>query len=414
MTYSNLNQIQPRILSFRKKTEAVQLQIRGQGVFIFEHSDTSAPCTFQFCDTEQNPILTVEFTMASICVTKCSDMEKLIDTNNKSGLEETPGAYYWFSLDAQNHSLQAGIGEARKENTLYTYTFESALVNKKWLEHITGITITNDVTSPMRLLRDPITDTIPLNVYPTEKLTMAHIASNKYMPVANLSSVNQKLYNCISGKNFVLNDKDFPDFSKAIEYSINTPGCWCYETLKAKSTDFSDKPNPKETYLRITLNKNNGESPGIPYVMEIWPVGHYSPIHNHGGANAIIRVLEGSIHVTLFSFLGGSAFGSADFKKNDVTWISPTLNQVHQLHNLEHNKTACITIQCYMYESDDSKHYDYFDYIDAKGVIEQFDPNSDMNFLTFKETIRTEWNNKLAKQGMFYRFIRKFKQCVRP
>jgi predicted metal-dependent enzyme (double-stranded beta helix superfamily) len=223
------------------------------------------------------------------------------------------------------------------------------------------------------------------------------------MPIANMSATSQKLYNCIAGSKFVLDDTDFPDFSKAIEYSIATPGCWCFETLQAKASEFGNKPNPAETYLRITLNENNGESPGIPYVMEIWPVGHYSPIHNHGGSSAIIRVLHGSIHVKLFSFLGGSQFGSADFKKDDVTWLNPVLNQVHQLENTSSGTKAatCITIQCYMYEAEDSTHYDYFDYINADGTIQQFEPNSDMAFMEFKETVRREWasRNSQANQS---------------
>jgi hypothetical protein len=300
--------------------------------------------------------------------------------------------------------LQAGVGEARSETAIYR--FAEMQKDKPWLEGLTQIQITNTVTKPMRLLRDPITRTVPLHVRNTDALTMKDIAEGTSMPVANLSTVSQKLYNCISGKKFVLDDKDFPEFSKAIEYSLATPGCWCYETIKAKSTEFGDKPNIKETYLRITLNENNGESPGIPYVMEIWPTGHYSPIHNHGGADAVIRVLHGSIHVKLFSFLGGGQFGSADFGKDDVTWISPVLNQVHQLVN-HGTKDTCITIQCYMYETDDSKHYDYFDYIDQAGKIQTFEPNSDMEFVRFKETMRKEWNTRPT--SCINRFFKCFK-----
>ena len=208
-----------------------------------------------------------------------------------------------------------------------------------------------------------------------------------------------KLYDCISGKNFIIDTPDFPNFTKAIEYSIATPGKWCYKCLKKKATEFDkDKPNFKETYLRITLGENNGESPGVPYVMEIWPVGHYSPIHNHGGSNAIIRVLNGSINVSLFPFLSGDyvePFAVANFEKEDITWISPTLNQVHQLKNLETNKDTCITIQCYMYETDDSKHYDYFDYLDTIGTQHPFEPNSDMDFIEFKKIIKEEWEERI-------------------
>jgi len=173
---------------------------------------------------------------------------------------------------------------------------------------------------------------------------------------------------------------------------------WCYEKLIKKASEFSkDNPDYKETYLRITLGENNGESPGIPYVMEIWPVGHYSPIHNHANASAIIRVLHGSINVSLFPYLsedGVLPFAKSDFKKGDITWISPTLNQVHQLKNLDNNKDTCITIQCYMYDIENIDHYDYFDYIDADNKKQQYEPDSDMNFSEFKNLIKQEWKNR--------------------
>jgi hypothetical protein len=253
---------------------------------------------------------------------------------------------------------------------------------------------------PIRLLKDPITTQVPFIIKGVNELTMDDIAGNRYLPSAALSASAQQLYQCVSGKKFVLNTPDFPDFSDAIEYSIATPGCWCYERLQQKATEFNkEKPQPLETYLRITLGQNNGESPGIPYVMEIWPVGHYSPIHNHSGANAIIRVLHGDIHVKLFPYLcddkdGVEPFAEADFTTNDITWLSPTHNQIHQLVNLQTNKDTCITIQCYLYDSDDNQHYDYFDYLGDDHSKNQYEPDSDMDFLSFKEKMEEEWNQR--------------------
>ena len=387
----------PQFLRFRQKTSDIQLIVHGQGVFQFTHDDITKPCTFNITNT--GVVLTVEFNMTGIHVGY--NGEPLVDPKNTQGLVGTPGASYWFSLDAQNQVLQAGIGEARKETAMYHFRLEAK--DKQTLESLTHIQLTNETTSPLRLLRDPITRSVPLHVRGADHLTMKDIAKGTYMPLVNLSSIAQKLHGCIAGKRFVLDDKDFSDFSKAIEYSIATPKCWCYETLVAKSKEFGES-NPKETYLRITLNQNNGESPGIPYVMEIWPAGHYSPIHNHGGAEAIIRVLHGGIHVDLFSFLGGDSFGSADFVKGDITWISPSLNQVHRLTNQD-PRTTCITIQCYMYGSEDSRHYDYFDYLDAKNKVQQFTPNSDMDFVAFKELMRKEWTAR-PKQGFWQRVKR--------
>lgn len=368
--------------------------------------DASQPCSLTFCDVSGTPGLKVQFTQEHVLVNLLPSNEALVDKTNTKGLVNQQGAYYWFSLDSQNQRLYAGVGEARKETGIYSYSFaqdSNRKSHKLFLESLVSVTIEN--LQVRSILRDPITRNVPLCVKDTHSITLDSLAASEHLPKANLSIIAQKLYDCISGKNFVLNTPDFPDFTKAIEYSIRTPGKWCYERLKQKATEFSkEKPDEKETYLRITLGENNGESPGIPYVMEIWPVGHYSPIHNHGGASAIIRVLNGSINVSLFPFLSTDsveAFAKADFKKDDITWISPSLNQVHQLKNLETNKDTCITIQCYMYKHDNTSHYDYFDYIDANNKQQQFEPDSDMDFLDFKATVKREWLEANPKQSWF-------------
>jgi len=383
--------------------------IAGQGVFLFTATTPSSFYVYTKDTSKETPSspqegplvsaepmrgLQVFFTSDSVTVYQLPENILLKDPDNKKGFTTASNAFYWFSLDAQNQMLRAGLGEARMETQLYQYN----LKNKLFLEELTYIQATESIT-PLKLLRDPITRSVPLRVKRSHELTMHDIASNKVLPKSHLSAVAETLYDCICWKNFALNTDDFSDFSKAIEYSIATPGLWCHETLKKKAGEFG-KPNPLETYLRITLGENNGESPGIPYVMEIWPSNHYSPIHNHAGASAIIRVLHGEIHVKLFPFLSKDAtepFATADFKKDDITWIGPTLNQTHQLTNLKTD--TCITIQCYMYEKEDTTHYDYFDYIDEKGDKKQYEPDSDMDFLKFKQRMKEEWGGRPVKTG---------------
>lgn len=375
-----------------------KLHIHGQGVVIFEITSTVKGVIRVL--NERLDGFRVEFMKGSILVNRIGALEPLIDHKNVKGLSPHNGAYYWVSLDSQNQTILAGVGEPRLDTVAYSYKWNMAdgnrEKNKIFLESLVALEL-EDVKI-LRILRDPVTGDVPLAVKDSSQLTMTDVARGNVVPSANLSPMAQKLYNCISGKNFVLNDSDFPDFSKAIEYNIATVGCWCNTRLKEKSREFNkDKPNVKETYLRITLGQNNGESPGVPYVMEIWPVGHYSPIHNHGGSEAVIRVLLGSIHVSLFPYLCGEPAGippfkEVSFKEGDVTWISPTLNQTHQLKNLKHNTSTCITIQCYMYDEKNKTHYDYFDYIDSSGNKLQYEPDSDMEFLEFKERMRTEWN----------------------
>lgn len=378
--------------------------VAGQGVFIFATAAQNIfACTLRLFSADEANELKVEFTRDRVHVTEIASQKPLDDPKNTRGLSDLSGAYYWFSLDSQNQRLHAGVGEARLETAIYTYTFpvpdkDTHAATKAFLESITHVSYSADTVQPIRTLKDPIRRRIPLAVKDTHELTMEHIAADAFLPKANLPPIGQKLFDCIAGKQFKLNTPDFPDFVQAIEYSIRTPGLWCYQKLRDKSREFNpDVPDLSETYLRITLGENNGESPGIPYVMEIWPVGHYSPIHSHSGANAIIRVLNGEIHVNLYPFLcdqkgGTEPFAAATFKEGDVTWITPTLNQTHQLKNLETNSYTCITIQCYMYNELDRAHYDYFDYLDANGAKQLYEPDSDKEFLAFKELMRKEWD----------------------
>jgi hypothetical protein len=377
-------------LDFMEKT--LSLIIGGQGILIFKHLKPDDPCILKFHSKDLSLILTVEFTPKSVNVSSGDSI--FVDENNTKGLIDDTAAYYWFSIDSVNQQLYAGIGETRLDTVIYKFEFvKKSGTTRDFLSSLTHIDMSEGVKI-IRLLRDPITMPIPMLIKASDTLTMNDVAEGKILPSASLTPVNKKLYECVSGKNFVLDDKDFPDFSKAIENSILTPGLWCNTRLKEKSTEFSkDKPNLLETYLRITMGQNNGESPGSPYVLEIWPIGHYSPVHSHAGANAIIRVLHGNIHVRLFPYLSPKvqSFGSATFKKDDITWVNTTLNQTHQLINPKSNNKTCITIQCYMYDEADNGHYDYFDYIDADGVKQQYEPDSDMDFIKFKALMKEEW-----------------------
>lgn len=392
---------QPMFLTFNKPATFINFIIHGQCVFLF---DTSKECELYFYTENHEDGIIMSLSEHRFLVTRIKKMDNYENQSSKNmRIVKKSGAYYWISIDSQNLLLQAGIGEARIETAYYKYQFSHNdklwETNKLFLESITHIRIPNYVT-PLRLLKNPITNSVPLFVKGTNEITMMDIAKNSCLPYSSLCSAAQCIYNCVSGENFKLDTDDFPDFSKAIEHSINTPGLWCNTRLKEKANEFGKIPRPLETYLRITLGQNNGESPGIPYVMEIWPVGHYSPIHNHGGSNAIIRVLRGNIHVKLYPYLcddseGVEPFAETEFKANDVTWLSPTLNQVHQLTNLDTNTQTCITIQCYLYSKNDILHYDYFDYIGDNNTKQHFEPDSDMDFVDFKNKMREEWNNRM-------------------
>jgi hypothetical protein len=420
----------------------IDLDIKGQCVYVFDYVNNQTEqivnaedeqteqdvesnipesvitqASFSMVNSTGSDGLLISFTEKNVNVRRISsDQKEYTDKKNNSGLVIFSGAYYWFSLDAQNQMFYAGVGEPRIETVVYSYKFEFENTeegnklreeNKSFLESICKIMTGN--TNSIKLIKDPITQKVPMVIVDSADVTMGMLARGDVMPASNLPLTSQKLYYAVSGPKIKLDDEDFPYFSKAIEESIRTPGLWCYEKLKEKSTEFNkDKPNPDETYLRITLGQNNGESPGIPYVMEIWPPGHYSPVHSHAGAEAIIRILYGSIHVSLYPFLSGDIaktdndqlkpFGSCDFPTNSFTWLSPGLNQTHQLKNIS-TDTTCVSLNCYLYGESNSVHYDYFDYVDSDGTIQHYEPDSDMDFISFKNLMKEEWYEQNKKRN---------------
>ncbi len=383
---------QPMLEALETATLQTQLLIKGQGVFIFELTKTPST-TFETrinCADYSNKIrLDIKITKNEFSALLTKSDGNTFEGIERIALSTNDKAFYWLSLDSHNLVLRFGIGEARLETESCRIMFDDAC--KKDLLTISQFSFDDAVIAPLRMLRDPISTPVALAVKGSDDLTMDDIAAHRFMPKANLSEIGQLLYDNVAGKKFVLDDDDFPEFSQAIEYSIKTPGCWCHTKLAEKS---KSKPagQEKKIYLRITLGQNSGESPGIPYVMEIWPPGCYSSIHSHAGANAIIRVFTGSVAVTMYPFLGTEeSFGKATFKAGDIAWISPTLNQYHMLKNENLDGPTCITIQCYMYDKDDLGHYSYFDYLDDNNKLAQFNPNSDMDFVEFKATMRKEW-----------------------
>ncbi|KAJ3847274.1 hypothetical protein EV368DRAFT_69240 [Lentinula lateritia] len=253
----------------------------------------------------------------------------------------------------------------------------------------------------------------------------------------------QKLYANVAGPNIVLNTPDFPAFGRAIERSVSTEGCLGYSLLMRKAGEFGgkkgtkvhggskdEKPDLTQTYLRITLGSHMVNSPGIPYVLEIWPAGHYSPVHEHADSFAIIKVLYGTIHAFFYDSLvnpGGPRMimDKVELKTGDITWISPQHYQVHQLKNLSKRKEEGgegTSVFGLMYAYNDTIHYENFRYIPNSNSsrnsptstpttssspndsgydssdpdMMDFQPNSDMSFGVFKAAIRREWEEYMA------------------
>ena len=179
-----------------------------------------------------------------------------------------------------------------------------------------------------------------------------------------------------------------PRLSDAITYSIKTKGKLLYNKLDEK------KEKGEFRYLRVTVGSDRGSSPGVPYVLEIWPAGSASPIHNHGNAFAVIKVLYGAVKVAIYNKTWDEEqtqeeLMSFNAQQGDVTWISPNWFQTHKLTN-ESQQLFCATIQCYKYSSDDEVMWPYFDYLDGK-TVKKFIVDSDFEFMQLRETLLNEY-----------------------
>lgn len=131
----------------------------------------------------------------------------------------------------------------------------------------------------------------------------------------------------------------------------------------------------------------------ISYVMEIWPPGHKSPIHDHGNACAVIRVLSGSIRCTWYDTLvtgrtPHSLGPPLELKKDMVTWLGDNQYQIHELENK--SDRTCVTLQCYVFSKDDKIHKEQ---------------------LTFLKTAK-EWDLPRAAITPLQNFVKKWRKSV--
>ena len=114
--------------------------------FIFQNQDNTKSSCFQLYNKDNKNGLKVEFSVDSVKVTKISTNELFLDDTNSKGLVNKKGSYYWFSLDSQNEKLQAGVGEPRIENIVYTYQFANSdktlwETNKSFLEDLVSVNV---------------------------------------------------------------------------------------------------------------------------------------------------------------------------------------------------------------------------------------------------------------------------------
>jgi len=322
--------------------------------------------------------------------------------NKNPFLDPEQEQIYWFSIDKNNNVMRFGKGEMLSELCEMEFDFSHLRGNNEfdWLSTLDSFSIAGDFSAaeikrvkPI-YRRLPVTTSAPPVIITRDQINLGIIDRNEATVVNNLSAECTQLYNNVAGRNLSLNTADFSDFSDAINWSILTNGAVCNTRLREKSANLNSD-RKKQCYLRITIGENLGNSPGAPYVLEIWPGQHFSPVHRHANCHAIIKVLHGSLSCRWFRSLQieeSKPFQQAVLCAGQVTWLDPGQFQTHQLYNHNIEGNMCATIQCYKYSDTDFEHYEFFDYIDAdKQEVCKFTPKADWRYSDFKAQVRAEW-----------------------
>ncbi|CAK0784442.1 hypothetical protein CVIRNUC_007646 [Coccomyxa viridis] len=332
---------------------------------------------------------------------------------------------YWLSFDPDSRMLKYGMGHHMEETTLFSCPLPDALGS---LYHTCPkLVCLRGYTGPVQqrslyetklstlggqrqeavvtLSRCPLIANPPSLVMDSRHLTLLDLGSREYLASSDLPPACQVLYQhlsqpcidlnwCASGRSCRLTD--------AISYSLRTPGALLHTCCQAKAARLGPGMSPRQCYIRVSVGLPCGTSPGIPYVMEIWPPGHFSPIHNHGNAFGVVRLLHGSISTRIYNkHLGDDHTGrepvqEMTLNKGDITWFSPNWFQTHQLENT--TQDFCCTVQGFQYADDDDVHWPYMQFKAPSGKLDHFLPISDFTFSSMREALLAEYSSALSQQ----------------
>ncbi|KAM3551235.1 hypothetical protein MY1884_007827 [Beauveria asiatica] len=361
-------------------------------------------------DPSTQPTLTLDITGASCVLSKRDNDsvpdQKVADCKFPKGeasaylnvASKKDPTVYWISVDRSNARFRYGQHFTNVSMTFLQKDFGN---DHKWMDNLRITDIAqdgNDIPNDDIRHNDlPVTVDLPPLVVTDQQISLEALESYSHTTIANLPATCQTLYHNVAGPNITVESPTFPQLPEAIEQSLKDPNKVCGKML-AEKKKLEPWITDKELYLRITVGDNLANSPGIPYVMEIWPPGHESPIHDHGDASAVIKVLYGNIDCTWYDNLQEDVvprpLGPAvQLTKGNVTWLGKKQFQVHKLQN--NYKTVCITLQCYQFDVDDKVHNEHFDMLTNERKKVAWSPTSDLAYGQFVGKMKAEWYKKM-------------------
>ena len=356
------------------------------------------------------------------CSMEVHDSTNIIDDSNKPGkhvgLEEDKMASYWISIDRDSFLIKYGKGYLMAETTCMTFPLKDHKENEfvknlfnpaKPLylmvfissEPLVQSNVMIDAEPAFQFKTRPLAGNLPPLVKDSSTVTLFDLDRGQYTFSDDLPTASQQLYNIVKGCELEYPENPAIKLSDAIRYSMNTKGRCLYEIMEDK------KKGPYYTeghvYIRVTMGPDMLTAPGSQFVLELWPSGNESAVHNHGSACAIIKILFGRMKISIYNKLPNpvpkkccfAPLMTFDAKQGDFTWMDENWYQTHKLENITDD--FCATLNSYRYRSDDSMQWPGLDYIqEEEGHQETLHNTSDITFRKMREKVLREYAEYLT------------------
>lgn len=242
----------------------------------------------------------------------------------------------------------------------------------------------------MEFYPHPLIVNWPFIVKDSSEASLFELDNNDHIFTGSLPQECQELYTNIASRKVDLDwlppprDQQYK-LSDAIRYSFTTKGRALHEKLRQK----------KMKYIRVTVGPHRSPSPGIPYVLELWPKHQGSPVHCHRNSYGVIKVLHGGLRAEIYNRDMKTLIIQYNIRKGDITWMSPFWYQCHRLFN--DTADFCATLQCYRYGIGDTKMWPYFDYVNDDGSRDEFLPNGDFTFTELHQIVLNEYSSYMGR-----------------
>ena len=331
-----------------------------------------------------------------------------------SGLEEEETASYWISVDLDSLLIKYGKGYLMKETTFQIIDFNNnnnqtarkAVVNTFFSPALPlylmvfvqagCIQYPNpmiDAETAFQFRMHPLAGNLPPLVKDSSTVTLFDLDRGEFIFSDDLPTACLEMYNILKGCELEYPDNPAIKLSDAMRYSINTEGKYLNNIIKSKIREYHMEGPPE---ICVTLGPDMRAGPGIPFVLVIWPSGCKSPIHNHGGACAIIKVLFGQIQISIYNkemnpVCPMKPLLKFEAKQGNFTWMDENWYQTHELKNTTDD--FCATIQSYRYRNEDIMQWSRFDYVKENYGSSQriVYPGNDTTFVAMRKAVLEEY-----------------------